>query len=186
LAGPVVTAAVILDDCAVIEGLTDSKKLTHQQREVLAREIKLRAVAWSLGRAEVEEIDTINILQATMVAMQRAVAALPHQPEYILVDGNRCPEFPCPSEAIVKGDLTEPAISAASILAKVARDEEMRRLDLEYPGYGFASHKGYGTREHISAIARLGVVPIHRRSYAPVRKALTGEMTGEDEFVAGS
>lgn len=177
LAGPVVTAAVILDLQNPIEGLTDSKKLTEAQREVLSEEIKQKALCWALGRAEVEEIDRINILQATMLAMQRAVKALQQMPEYILVDGNRTPKFHCPAEAIIKGDLTVPEISAASIVAKVARDQEMSQLELQYPGYGLAKHKGYPTKAHIAAITELGVTPIHRRSYGPVRKAM--ELAGD-------
>lgn len=172
LAGPVVTAAVILDKDNPIQGLTDSKKLTEQQRETLAVEIKEKAICWALGRAEVEEIDDINILQATLRAMQRAVVALDQQPEYVLVDGNRSPKFSCPSEAIIKGDLTVAEISAASIIAKVTRDTELQQLSVQYPGYGFEKHKGYPTKVHMEAISRLGVTPIHRRSYAPVRKAM--------------
>lgn len=172
LAGPVVTAAVILDKGTTIAGLTDSKKLTESQREALAEEIREKAIAWSLGRADVEEIDRINILQATLLAMQRAVAALNPKPEYVAVDGNRCPEFHCAAEAIIKGDLLVPVISAASIIAKVARDREMQALDLQYPGYGFAGHKGYPTKAHIAALEQLGVTPIHRRSYGPVKKLL--------------
>ena len=172
LAGPVVTAAVILDRNNPVEGLTDSKKLTEVQREKLAEEIKHRAVAWSLGRAEVEEIDDINILHATMLAMQRAVMALMPRPDLVLVDGNRCPMLDCRSEAVIKGDLYVPVISAASIIAKVARDREMQQLDMLYPGYGLAKHKGYPTKAHISALDSLGVTAIHRRSYAPVKKFL--------------
>ena len=172
LAGPVVTAAVILDDKNPIEGLTDSKKLTERQRDEFAEEIKQKAIAWSLGRAEVEEIDEINILQATLLAMQRAVAGLTPKPDYVLVDGNRCPKFHCPAEAIIKGDLHVSVISAASIIAKVARDQEMQQLDQQYPGYGLHSHKGYPTKMHIAALEQLGVTPIHRRSYGPVKKLL--------------
>lgn len=172
LAGPVVTAAVILDPKKPIDGLTDSKKLSEVQREALCIEIKEKAICWALGRAEVEEIDRINILQATMLAMQRAVRELIQQPEYILVDGNRVPKFACPAEAIIKGDLTVPEISAASIVAKVSRDQEMEQFEQQYPGYGLAKHKGYPTKEHIAAITKLGVTPIHRRSYRPVRKAM--------------
>ena len=172
LAGPVVTAAVILDEHNPIAGLTDSKKLTEQQREILAAEIKQKAVAWSLGRAEVCEIDELNILQATLLAMQRAIAALSPLPEYVLVDGNRCPGFHCPAEAIIKGDLYVPMISAASIIAKVARDEEMRELDKQFPGYGLLRHKGYPTKAHIAALEKLGVTSIHRRSYGPVKRLL--------------
>lgn len=172
LAGPVVTAAVILDEHNPIAGLTDSKKLTEQQRETLAAEIKQKAVAWSLGRAEVCEIDELNILQATLLAMQRAIAALSPLPEYVLVDGNRCPVFHCPAEAIVKGDLYVPMISAASIIAKVARDQEMQELDKQFPGYGLLRHKGYPTKAHIAALEKLGVTSIHRRSYGPVKRLL--------------
>ena len=172
LAGPVVTAAVILDRSNPIEGLTDSKKLSEAQREQLAIEIKEKAICWALGRAEVEEIDRINILQATLLAMQRAIAGLEQKPEFVLVDGNRCPSFHCPAEAIVKGDLRVPEISAASIIAKVSRDNEMAELNLQYPGYGLEKHKGYPTRAHIEAMTNLGVTPIHRRSYAPVRKVM--------------
>lgn len=168
LAGPVVTAAVILDPARPIAGLADSKKLSEKKREQLAEEIREKALAWALGRAEVEEIDNINILQATMLAMQRAVAGLAIAPQHVQVDGNRCPRLPCSVEAIVKGDSKVPAISAASILAKVARDAEMTALCLQYPGYGFAAHKGYGTAQHMAAIEKLGPSLVHRRSFAPV------------------
>lgn len=131
-----------------------------------------RALVWAIGRAEVDEIDEINILQATMLAMQRAVAGLSPAPGHVLVDGNRCPQLPCSSEAIIKGDGTVPAISAASIIAKVTRDREMVALDAEYPGYGLAGHKGYPTKAHIAALLELGVTPIHRRSFAPVRRVM--------------
>ena len=172
LAGPVVTAAVILDPAQPIEGLADSKAISEKRREALFDEIKAKAKAWSIGRAEVEEIDELNILQATMLAMQRAVAGLDISPNHVLVDGNRCPDLPCSSEAIVKGDGTVPAISAASIIAKVTRDREMVVMDQEYPGYGLAGHKGYPTKAHIAALTELGVTPIHRRSFAPVRRLL--------------
>jgi len=172
LAGPVVTAAVILDPDKPISGLADSKVLSEKKREALFDEIKTKAKAWAIGRAEVEEIDNINILQATMLAMQRAVAGLALQPGHVLVDGNRCPDLLCTSEAIVKGDGKIPAISAASIIAKVTRDREMVLLDAEYPGYGLAGHKGYPTKAHMAALNDLGVTPIHRRSFAPVRRAL--------------
>ena len=172
LAGPVVTAAVILDPEQPISGLADSKVLSEKMREVLFEEIIQKAKAWAIGRAEVEEIDEINILQATMLAMQRAVAGLAIQPAHVLIDGNRCPELPCSSEAIIKGDGKVPAISAASIIAKVTRDREMVLLDAEYPGYGLAGHKGYPTKVHMTALQELGVTPIHRRSFAPVRRAL--------------
>ncbi len=172
LAGPVVTAAVILDPERPISGLADSKVLSEKKREALFEEIQMNAKAWAIGRAEVEEIDKINILQATMLAMQRAVAGLALQPGHVLVDGNRCPAFPCTAEAIIKGDGKIPAISAASIIAKVTRDREMVLLDAEYPGYGLAGHKGYPTKVHMAALQDLGVTPIHRRSFAPVRRAL--------------
>jgi ribonuclease HII len=172
LAGPVVTAAVILDPEKPITGLADSKALSEKKREALFDEIIEKAKAWSIGRAEVDEIDDINILQATMLAMQRAVAGLSLQPGHVLVDGNRCPKLPCTAEAIIKGDGKIPAISAASIVAKVTRDREMVLLDAEYPGYGLAGHKGYPTKAHMAALKDLGVTPIHRRSFAPVRKAL--------------
>ncbi len=172
LAGPVVAAAVILDPGRPIPGLADSKALSPARREELARLIRMNALDWALGRAEVEEIDRINILRASLLAMQRAVAALTLAPSLVLVDGNRVPELACPARAIVKGDATHPAISAASILAKVVRDEEMCELDRHYPGYGFARHKGYPTPEHLEALRRLGACPIHRRTYAPVQARL--------------
>jgi len=172
LAGPVVAAAVILDPKRPIEGLADSKAISEQKREQLAIVIRERALAWALGRAEHVEIDSINILQASLLAMRRAVLALQPQPEFALIDGNRCPTLPCPAEAIIKGDARVAAISAASILAKVSRDQEMLELDRQYPGYGFASHKGYPTKAHIGALAALGVTPIHRRSFGPVKKCL--------------
>ena len=172
LAGPVVAAAVILDPENPIEGLADSKKLTEKRREALVVEIKEKALAWSVARAEVEEIDRINILQASLLAMKRAVETLSHSPELALIDGNHCPDLDCRMEAIIKGDSKEPAISAASILAKVARDTEMAEMERVYPGYGFAKHKGYPTKQHREAILKLGITPIHRRSYAPVQKML--------------
>lgn len=174
LAGPVVTAAVILDPARPIEGLADSKAMTEKKRERLFDEIREKALAWAIGRCEVEEIDRLNILQATMVAMQRAVAGLSPQPEHALIDGNRCPQLPCSCEFVIKGDSKVPAISAASILAKVTRDREMVELDLKYPGYGLAGHKGYPTKTHIQALIELGVTPIHRRSFGPVRRVLEG------------
>jgi len=172
LAGPVVAAAVILDPDNPIEGLMDSKKLTEKKREVLAEQIKNQSLAWSLGRAEVEEIDDINILQASLLAMSRAVAGLNREPELVLVDGNKCPDVAFPVEAIVKGDSLIEAISAASIIAKVARDTEMIAMDSQYPGYGLAQHKGYPTVKHRQALLDLGVTEIHRRSYKPVKDAL--------------
>lgn len=176
LAGPVVAAAVILDPDQPIEGLTDSKKISEKKRERLFDEIKQKAKAWAISRADVEEIDEINILHASMLAMERAVNALPIRPTYALIDGNRCPQnLPCPSEPIIKGDLKEPAISAASILAKVSRDRELVELEETYPGYGLAQHKGYPTKSHIVALQQLGVTPIHRRSFGPVRDCLEEE-----------
>ena len=172
LAGPVVAGAVILDPENPIEGLDDSKRLSASRRERLFDEIQEKALAWSVASATVAEIDSINILQATMLAMQRAVDALLPTAEHALIDGNRCPELSCPARAIVKGDSKVAAISAASILAKVTRDREMQLLDIKYPGYGLAQHKGYPSKAHIAALEMLGVTPVHRRSYAPVRKLL--------------
>lgn len=172
LCGAVVTAAVILDPLRPIEGLNDSKKLTAARREALFPIIQERALAWCIARAEVEEIDQLNILHATMLAMQRAVAGLSIRPDRVLVDGNRCPVLPMPSEPVIKGDSRVPAIAAASILAKVSRDREMQELELLYPGYGIAQHKGYPTPVHLSALRQLGATAIHRRSFAPVRDAL--------------
>lgn len=172
LAGPVVAAAVILDPARPIAGLADSKTLSPARREALAATIRQQALAWSVGRAEVHEIDTLNILHATMLAMQRAVAGLTLTPALVQVDGNRLPSLSCPAEAIVKGDAKVAAISAASILAKVTRDAEMEQLHRQYPGYGFDIHKGYPTPTHLAALERLGVSPIHRRSFAPVRSRL--------------
>ncbi|MBD3619936.1 MAG: ribonuclease HII [Chromatiales bacterium] len=172
LAGPVVAAAVILDPARPIEGLADSKKLSETRREALAEEIREKALAWALGRCEPQEIDRLNILQASLLAMRRAVLALDPAPEHALIDGNRCPELPCTAEAIVKGDATEPAISAASILAKVVRDQEMVALDRAFPDYGFAGHKGYPTADHLAALQRVGPCAHHRQSFAPVRRLL--------------
>lgn len=168
LAGPVVAAAVILDPGRRIRGLADSKVLSPERREELALLIHERSVAWAIGSADVAEIDRLNILHATMLAMSRAVAALPVAPEEALVDGNRCPTLACRVRAIVKGDRDVKAISAASILAKTTRDAMLRDLDRRYPGYGFAQHKGYGTPEHLAALERHGPCPEHRRSFAPV------------------
>jgi ribonuclease HII len=175
LAGPVVAGAVILDPHRPIDGLADSKRLSAARREVLCEMIQERALAWAIGRADVGEIDRINILQATMLAMQRAVAALQPAAEHALIDGNRCPDLACPSQAIVKGDSRVAAISAASIIAKVTRDREMLSLDVIYPGYGLAQHKGYPSKAHIQALESLGVSPVHRRSYAPVRRIIERE-----------
>ncbi|AXA66055.1 MULTISPECIES: ribonuclease HII [Pseudomonas] len=171
LCGAVVTAAVILDPGKPILGLNDSKKLSLARREALFDEIKEKALAWCVARAEVAEIDQLNILHATMLAMQRAVEGLQVQPRLALIDGNRCPKLAVPSSPVVKGDSQVPAIAAASILAKVTRDREMQVLDALYPGYGLAGHKGYPTAEHLEALRRLGPTPIHRRSFAPVRDA---------------
>lgn len=172
LVGAVVTAAVILDPARPIVGLADSKKLSEKRRLALFDEIKQNAMAWSLGRAEPDEIDQLNILHATMLAMQRAVAALAIRPDYVLIDGNRCPALPMPSMAVVKGDSLVAEISAASILAKVTRDREMAELDAVFPQYGFAQHKGYPTAQHLAMLTEHGATPHHRRSFAPVRNAL--------------
>jgi ribonuclease HII len=172
LAGAVYAAAVILDPAHPITGLADSKTLTEKKRDALAIEIKAHAIAWAVATASVEEIDTINILQASLLAMRRAVETLKVMPERVLVDGLHCPCISMPAEAIVKGDSKVPAIAAASILAKTARDEEMRALDALYPQYAFAQHKGYPTAVHMQLLMRHGVSPVHRRSYGPVKKLL--------------
>ncbi len=186
-AGPVTAAAVILDPARPIEGLTDSKKLTEKARDRLAPLIRARALAWCVAEASVEEIDALNIRQATFLAMRRAILGQSRQVSdrsgefrkvsaragLILIDGNALPEgLPAPARAIIKGDLTEPAISAASILAKTHRDAQMASLCEVYPGYGFSGHKGYGTAAHAAALARLGPCPVHRRSFAPVKALL--------------
>ncbi|EMF8898307.1 ribonuclease HII [Vibrio parahaemolyticus] len=172
LVGDVVTAAVILDPNNPIEGLNDSKKLSEKKRLALLPEIKEKALAWAVGRCSPEEIDELNILQATMVAMQRAIAGLKVQPDLVLIDGNRCPELPMDSQAVVKGDLRVAEISAASIIAKVVRDQEMEELDKQYPQFGFAKHKGYPTKAHFEAIEQHGVISEHRKSFKPIKKAL--------------
>lgn len=172
LVGAVVTAAVILDPTKPIIGLTDSKKLTEKKREKLFVETQEKALCWCIGRAEPEEIDELNILHATMLAMQRAVAGLSMTPDFVLVDGNRCPTLSMPSQAVVKGDSLVQEISAASILAKVVRDREMVELDIAYPEYGFAKHKGYPTAYHLEKLAQFGATKFHRKSFAPVRRAL--------------
>ncbi|EKT58250.1 ribonuclease HII [Providencia burhodogranariea] len=172
LVGAVVTAAVILDPKNPISGLADSKKLTEKKREKLFIEIQEKALCWFIGRAEPEEIDEINILHATMLAMQRAVAGLSITPDFVLIDGNRCPILSMPSQAVVKGDSLVQEISAASILAKVIRDREMVELDKAYPEYGFAKHKGYPTPYHLEKLAQFGATEFHRKSFAPVRRAL--------------
>lgn len=176
LAGAVVAAAVILDPNNPIAGLTDSKKLTEKQREKLAIEIREKSLSWALGRAEVEEIDEINILWASMLAMKRAVESLAIQPSFVKIDGNRCPDMDYSMEAIVKGDLTVQEISAASIIAKVARDHEMQDMDIRYPGYGFAKHKGYPTKQHQASLVELGVSPIHRLSFKPVQRLIENKI----------
>ena len=172
LAGPVVAAAVILDDLNPIKGLADSKKLTALKREKLYDEIRAKALCCSIAEASVEEIDALNILQATMLAMRRAVEGLRLKPNKVLVDGNRLPVLDVLAEAIVKGDSKVQAISAASILAKVTRDRWCEQIDHEYPAYGFAKHKGYGTEAHMQALKKHGATPWHRKSFAPVAEVL--------------
>ena len=172
LAGPVIAAAVILNPENPIQGLMDSKKISAKKRNILAIEIREKALAWAIGRAEHDEIDSINILQASLLAMKRAIESLSIKPELVLVDGLNCPEIIYKVEAVVKGDSKIPAISAASIIAKVARDKEMTALDSQYPGYGFSRHKGYPTKMHVAALKELGVSSIHRKSFAPVKQLL--------------
>lgn len=172
LCGPVVTAAVILDPENPIVGLADSKKLSEKRRERLAIEIKEKALAWCIAEASVDEIDRLNILHATMLAMQRAVAGLSRVPDKVLVDGNRCPRFDMPCEAIVKGDSLVQEISAASILAKTARDAMLLELDKRYPQYGLAGHKGYPTPAHLAALRAHGACEIYRKSFAPVHNII--------------
>ncbi|CAM5180455.1 Ribonuclease HII OS=Castellaniella defragrans OX=75697 GN=rnhB PE=3 SV=1 [Castellaniella defragrans] len=176
LAGPVYAAAVILDPAAPIAGLDDSKKLSPARREQLALQIRARALAWSVARASVEEIDTLNILQATLLAMRRACLALQRTPRLILVDGNRLPRaLPAPARAVIGGDALEPAISAASILAKTARDAYCLELHARYPQYAFDQHKGYGTALHLARLQAYGPCPAHRTSFAPVRRCREGQ-----------
>jgi ribonuclease HII len=175
LAGPVVAAAVILDEQHPIRGLADSKKLSASRRDVLFDEIRAKALCFAVAQASVEEIDRLNILQATLLAMQRAVEGLRLKPTKVLVDGNRLPRLDVLAEAIVKGDDKVPAISAASILAKVTRDRMLLDMEQQFPGYGFARHKGYGTAEHLAALVRLGATPQHRRSFAPVSSVIACE-----------
>ena len=175
LAGPVVAAAVILDDLKPIAGLADSKTLSPRQRERLSAEIHARALCFSVAQASVEEIDRLNILQATLLAMRRAVMGLRLKPHKVLVDGNRLPTLDIVAEAVIQGDRTVPAISAASILAKVARDRWCLEIDAEYPAYGFAAHKGYGTAQHLLALQTHGATPWHRRSFSPVARLLSRE-----------
>lgn len=172
IAGAVIAAVVILHPERPLAGLADSKQLSPTRRKVLAERIKTDAAAWAIGRAEASEIDRINILQASLLAMQRAYAGLDLQPELVLVDGNRLPTLPCPAQAVVRGDSLVAAISAASILAKVSRDEEMQVLDALYPGYDFAVHKGYPTAAHLQRLQQLGVSPLHRKTFGPVRRLL--------------
>ncbi len=178
LVGAVVAGAVVLDPSNPISGLKDSKKLTPARRDFLYEQIMEKAKAWGVGQASPAEIDDINILQATMLAMRRAVEDLASRlgawPDKALIDGNRCPELPIPSEAIIKGDAKEPAISAASIIAKVTRDRQMKILDSLHPQYGFAQHMGYPTEAHFAALKEFGVCDEHRRSFSPVRKVLDG------------
>ena len=181
LAGPVVAAAVILDEQKPIKGLADSKQLTAARREKLYDAILANALCCSVGQASVEEIDRLNILHATMLAMRRAVEGLRLLPHKVLVDGNRIPELRVRAEAIVQGDATVSAISAASIVAKVTRDRWCRDIEQEYPGYGFGRHKGYGTAEHLQALRTLGATPQHRRSFAPVARVVR-----EGSVLAGS
>jgi len=170
LAGPVVAAAVVLDSGNPVSGVDDSKKLSEQKREELSAVIKSSAISWSLGSASVEEIDEINILNATMLAMQRAVTGLQVEPAVVLIDGNKTPDLDCTSYALIKGDQWQESISAASILAKVERDRQMLELDQEYPQYGFARHKGYPTKMHIATLETEGICPAHRKSFGPVKK----------------
>lgn len=172
LCGSVVAAAVILDPQRPIDGLADSKKLTARSRARLALLIRERALCWAVGEANVEEIDRLNILQATMLAMTRAVAGLSHRPDLVKVDGNRCPHLPMETEAVIKGDATVAAISAASILAKTVRDAQLEALDAQYPQYGFAGHKGYPTAAHLAALRAHGVIDCYRRTFGPVRDLL--------------
>jgi ribonuclease HII len=174
LAGPVYAAAVILDPDRPIYGLADSKKLSEKRREALALEIREKAIAFSIAHASVEEIDSLNILQATMLAMRRAVEGLAIQPAEALIDGNRCPLLAMPARAIVRGDASEPAISAASILAKTARDAMMLSIHQQFPEYALDRHKGYDTAVHRAALAKYGPAPFHRRSFSPVRALLEG------------
>lgn len=173
LCGPVVAAAVILDPARPIAGLNDSKKLSERRRDQLADAIRAQALSWAIAEASVEEIDRLNILHATMLAMKRAVETLSVTPALVRIDGNRCPALAVPSEAVIKGDATVPAISAASILAKTARDAQLALLDAQHPEYGFAQHKGYPTPAHLQALRVHGVIACYRRSFGPVRVLLS-------------
>ncbi len=180
LAGPVLACAVILDPAQPIEGLADSKSISEKRRQALAEEIQQRALSVSIGRASVEEIDQLNVLQASHLAMRRALAGLSLEPDHVLVDGNKVPEMDYSAEAIVQGDKTVDSISAASIVAKVTRDEELVALAQDYPGYGFESHKGYPTAQHRRALRTMGPCPAHRRSYAPVQAALARTVSRDE------
>lgn len=180
LAGPVLACAVILDPAQPIEGLADSKSISEKRRQALAEEIQQRALSVSIGRASVEEIDQLNVLQASHLAMRRALAGLSLEPDHVLVDGNKVPEMDYSAEAIVQGDKTVDSISAASIVAKVSRDEELVALAQDYPGYGFESHKGYPTAQHRRALHTMGPCPAHRRSYAPVQAALARTVSRDE------
>jgi ribonuclease HII len=181
LAGDVVAAAVILDPRRPIAGLADSKTLSARRREALAARIREDSLAWALGRASVREIDRLNILQASLLAMRRAVQGLPRRPDHLLVDGNRLPDWDYSAEAVVGGDGLHACIGAASILAKVQRDADLQVLDRHYPAYGFARHKGYPTAFHLEVLARLGPSPVHRLSFAPVRRALAARETADGD-----
>ncbi len=172
LAGPVVAAAVILDPAKPIEGLADSKRLSAKKREILFQQIQSDALAWAIAQASVEEIDDINILQASLLAMRRAVLQLSTAPQRVLVDGNKCPDLPYPCEAIIRGDDSVAAISAASILAKVSRDRQMVELEKAFPGYGFAQHKGYPTKAHRRVLKQIGISCHHRKSFSPVKELI--------------
>ena len=180
LAGPVLACAVILDPAQPIQGLADSKSISEKRRQALAEEIQQRALSVSIGRASVEEIDELNVLKASHLAMRRALAGLSLEPDHVLVDGNKLPEMDYSAEAIAQGDKTVDSISAASIVAKVTRDEELIALALDYPGYGFESHKGYPTAQHRRALRTMGPCPAHRRSYAPVQAALANTVSRDD------
>lgn len=175
LAGPVVAAAVILNPEKPVQGIKDSKKLTEKQREQLAEKIRETAISYAIGRCEVDEIDNINIFQASLLAMQRAVMQLNVKPHEVIVDGKFSPVLPYPTRAIIKGDETEKSIGAASILAKVYRDQEMKQLHVLYPQYGFAQHKGYATEFHLAAIKQYGISPVHRRSFQPISQLILKE-----------
>lgn len=179
IAGPVVAAAVILDPQHPIVGITDSKKLSAKKRELLSEEIKQKALYWAIAQCDADEIDRLNILQASLLAMQRAVEALPVQPSKVLVDGNKLPKLSVPAEALVGGDSLEACIGAASILAKVERDRQMQEWHAIYPEYDFAKHKAYPTKMHLEALERYGACPVHRKSFAPVARVIARHKRGE-------